>query len=172
MTKTFIQLAKRCVNRELSDQLSGAAVNLTIDLKYGIEVLAAVTATAQFRGRNEDPLDLFLPRVKTVPEELRPFCTARAIELLREWNVKIDDAFRKHVIHWVKGYNSLPGNAVQYIRNQIDYAWSEHTIFEHPFSYWGRLGHKSPFGAAKSFGDIQRELLEMCPKTFDKPYED
>jgi len=168
----FLSLAKECFNRQLSDQLSGAAFNLYLDPKYGIEVLSAVIATAQFRGQEKGAFDLFLPNVKSVPGKLRPFCTARAIELLRNWNIKIDDTFRKHVTDWIKGYHELPGSAVAYIRSQVDYAWPGKTNFEHPFSYWTRLGHKTPFGTRKTFNDIQKELLGLWPKDFFKPYEE
>jgi len=168
----FLTLAQKCINRELSDQLRGAAFNLNLELKYGIEVLAAVTATAQFRGREQGVLDLFLPVVKRVHDKLRPFCTARAIELLRNWSVTIDDTFRRHVTNWLEGYNELPANAITYIKSQVDYAWAGKTPLEHPFSYWTRLGHKTTFGTRKSFHDIQKDLLSLLPKDLCKPYEE
>jgi len=169
---TFVQLAKQCKERHLSDQLSGAAFNLILAPIHEVKILAAVKATAQFRGQGGGTMDLFLPIAKSADDSLRPVSTACAIEMLQEWNVKISDSFRKHVTNWIEGYHELPAEIVGYIRKQVDFAWSERTTLEHPFRYWERLGHKSPFGKAKTFKEIRGELLDRWPKQFTKPYEE
>lgn len=172
VSNLFVQLAQQCTSRQLSDQLQGAAFNLFLSPINSVRVLAAVKATAQFRGDSRGAMDLFLPLVKSANDSLRPVSTAYAIELLHGWNVKIDDTFRKHVTHWIEGYNELPAEIVRFIKEQVDFAWSDRTTLEHPFHYWERLGHKTPFGKAKSFGDIYKEILGNWPKKFAKPYEE
>lgn len=172
ISNIFVKLASKCTNRELSDNLNGAAFNLRLAPIHEVKVLAAVKATAQFRGQEKGGMDLFLPVAKTADDSLRPVATAYAIEMLRDWGVEITDSFRQHVTNWIEGYNELPPDIIKYIRSQIDFAWSKRTTLEHPFKYWERLGHRSPFGKPKTFKQIHEELLSKWPKHFAKPYEE
>jgi hypothetical protein len=164
----FIKLAKDCSNRNQSDMLTGAAFNLALNLHNSAKVLAAVQATAQVRGQMS-PLDIFTPQVKNFSEEVRPVAAALAIEFLREWKIEINDTFRVHVTRWLEGYNEFPDEVINYIKSQVDFAWSKPTIYEHPFSYLRRVARP---GKVPTYNEIRSAMLGMVPKIFSKPYEE
>ena len=168
--KLFIEMARKCTNGELSDMLSAAAFNLILKPEYGIQILAAVEATAQFRDKRSG-FDLFRPIVKTVSEELRPGTVALAIAMLREWGMKINDNFRSNVTYWIEGYQKLPDRTIENLRAMVNYAWLEHTTIEHPFKYWER-NHHMPIMEGKGFHAILKDMIDKIPKNFPKPYEE
>jgi hypothetical protein len=167
----LLELCKKCSSRGQSDKLSAAIFNLKINMKNAIEALSSVLTTALYRGHSGG-LDIFHPIIPGLDEAVYPFATARAIELIKDWGIPLNDAFRCHVTDWIRGYNELPDSVQQYIKVQINWAWLEKTTYENPISYWKRLGHKTPFGKRETFHSIYKKLLEMFPKGFSKPYED
>lgn len=160
----FLELARKCSNRKLSDDLSAAAFNLNLDLIHSINILGAVLATAQFCENIKD-LDRFFPQVKGITKALNPFCAARAIEYLRKWEVKINDTFRQYISYWFNGYNNLQQKQIAYIVEQINFAWLNCPASEHPFSCL-KIIDSNPHE------DIREKLYDMCPKGFGKPYEE
>lgn len=140
-------------------------------MSTSIDALAAVLTTALCRGHNSG-FDMFHPIMPVLHESTYPFAAARAIELIKDWGITMNDSFRKHVNGWIEGYNELPSDAQQYIVTHVNWAWSEKTTYENPILYWKRLGHKSPFGKPKSFQDIHNDILARLPKEFTKPYEE
>ncbi len=167
----FIELARRCSNRTESDELNGAAFNLSLNPVSTIMIVAAVTATAQVRGKSSGGIDPFVPIMKKL-EEFRPMAVAFAIRLLKEWGRTIDDSFRIHVSGWIKGYNLLPSDTIKFIKQQIDFAWKSHTVLEPPIKYWKRLGHKDIFKLHTSFEENYKMISGRLPKQFIKPYEE
>ena len=167
----LLELSKKCSSRKQSDKLSAAIFNLKIDMKSAIEVLAAVLTTALHRGHTGG-IDIFHPLMPILNEAVYPVATARAIELIKDWGYPMNDAFRCHTTNWIQGYNELPDSIQQYIKANINWAWSERTTYENPISYWKRLGHRTPFGKRETFHSIHKKLTEMWPKGFSKPYEE
>lgn len=167
----FINICRSCEDRNDSDSLKAAIFNLELTPENTIETLSGVLATAICRGKKKD-YDAFYPISRSLDEEFYPLATARAIELVREWDIAMNDSFRRHVSSWLQGYVKLPKDLQSYIRSQIDWAWQEHTTYENPISYLNKVGGNLHFGARRSFQDIQSEFFESLPKQFFKPYEE
>jgi len=171
VAKLFVSLARRCETKQQSDLLNGAAFNLHLNPRWSLEVFAAISATAEKRGYNGQ-MQIFLPIVKGINTSTRPLAVARAIEMLREWNVEITDAFRQHVTGWVQGYKTLPPDIHEHIKALISSAWTTPSNLENPIRYWERVGNFHIGPKAMTYEDIVKNLMANIPKSSTKPYEE
>lgn len=171
VVEIYTYLCKKCSNREQSDALLGAAFNLRIKTLPAIEILSCLLTTSLYRG-HYNGLDIFHPNIPNLNSAAYPIVAARAIELIAKWDLVMNDSFWCHVTNWIKGYNTLPENIQSYIKTQIDFAWKKCTKFENPIKYWERLGHKSLFGISRTFESLSKDLINLFPHKFVKPYEE
>lgn len=170
VSHVFLELCKRCDSREKSDNLKAALFNLHLGFDEAITAVAGVWTTALYRETKSgfDPFSVIAPNF---PDEVYPYAIGRSIELIREWGLEINDAFRSRIISAVEGYNVLPEDAQDYIKAQINWAWSTKTTYENPIKYWERIGHKTGIDAL-SFNQIRARLEDSFPKKSSKPYEE
>lgn len=170
VSSVFLELCKRCDSKEKSNNLKAALFNLHLDFDSSLSAIAGVWTTALYRERGNgfDPFSVIAPKF---PDQGYPFAIGRSIELIREWKLEVNDAFREHITMAIRGYNVLPEDAQDYIKAQINWAWSTKTTYENPIKYWERLGHKTGIDAL-SFNQIRARLEDSFPKKSSKPYEE
>lgn len=170
VSHVFLELCKRCDSREKSDNLKAALFNLHLGFDEAITAVAGVWTTALYRESKSgfDPFSVIAPNF---PDEVYPYAIGRSIELIREWGLEMNDAFRSRVTMRIEGYNTLPEDAQNYIKAQINWAWSTRTTYENPIRYWERLGHKKGIDTL-GFDQIRARLEDSFPKKSSKPYEE
>jgi len=164
----FIELAKKCSNKEESNALNAALFNLrlSVPILYA-QAIAAVMATANVRGEER----VFSVSDKGFNINHRVLFATMAISLLVSWGRNITDSFRRCAINWAQDSSPLedfpPAMASDILCN-YNVAWAGKTVLSNPLKM-PRVASVLP---RKTFAEIRDEMLNELPKIFNKPYED
>ena len=158
---------------EQDGEIKGALFNLQIRVT---EILKPAAAYLAFANRiPAQALSVHVPPGNVLPSSLLPVAAAIAVQLLLIWKEPISDNFYSRSSqwfdqHWVNLTDELKG----FVRPWIAKAWaSRHTIYENPIARAERLGalNKQPLFLAKTYNEINHDLIESLQKLFPTPFE-
>lgn len=166
----FVEICRGLTRYEDIQNLVGALFNLvSLEFKYSLDALAGVLSRGIYIEQTEGII-IFKPTITTLKESIYPIATARAIEYIKEWDLKINDNFRSLCSLWMDDFNNLPEEIKEYISSNILWAWKEHTIYENPIERIQRLNNTE--FKSKSYEQIHYELSSLFPQKISKPYEE
>lgn len=167
----FRKLSKKCSNMEESELLNGAAFNLCISKPINnFKILVSMMVTANVRN-STNIFDSLHISVKEIPDEIYILAVPVAIEILADWNREITDIFRSHVTSWIDrsiDYKELNEDYQKYLKEWIDFAWNDHTIYENPLKRQQRLKSLNLTPKSKR---MSKRMMNLIPKKYGKPYE-